>query len=359
MPINIRGTAVIATMLMTMAVASCDSNKKTPAPISGPTTVTPPVVITRIELIAPASMPPGTSVQMTLNAVKSDSSVENVTAQAQWFSSDPRVLEVSASGLATAKIVGEATIRAQYRAMSGTRLTVVVPQGTFRLAGTVNDSGVPLPGATVAIIAGVGEGLTTTTDGSGRYALYGVAGRVRLHAKREGYSNLVEELDVTDNRAFDFEMKLDRARADLSGNYTLTFIRAACTNNVPDRRAYQATVMQNGPRLEVRLSGADFVITNQHGNAFTGVMDGTDRVTLTINGAYTYYYYYGAYDIVERLTDSSVFIVDGRGSGSISSGRISGTLNGEFIVAQGSVGPFTRVTAYCYNTAHGFEMVRR
>ncbi len=359
MSMTIRGASVTATILVTMAVASCDSHKQNRTPLTSPTPVPSAPVVTRIELIAPASISPGTSQQMTLNAVKSDNSVEDVTSQAQWSSSNSRVLEVSATGLATAKVVGEATIRSQYHGLNGTRLTVVVPQGTFRLVGTVNDSGVPLAGTTVAIIAGVGEGLTTTTDGNGRYALYGVAGHVRLHAKREGYSNLLEELDVADNRAFDFEMRLDRPRADLSGTYTLTFTRAACTSDVPDRRAYQATVVQNGPRLGITLSGADFIVTSQHGNSFAGTMDGTDRVAFTINSAYTYYYYYGAYDIVERLNGSSVFIVDGLASGSISTGRIAGTLNGEFIVAQGSAAPFTRVLGHCYSTAHAFEMVRR
>jgi len=316
-------------------------------------------------LIVPGSIAPGESVQLTANAVKSDNSVEDVSGQAAWQSSDPRVVEISSSGVAKAIARGEAMIMVRFQSRSASTRTFVLPAGTFRLSGKVTDSGFAVVGATVAIIGGVGEGLTTITDGNGTYALYGVRDRVRLHAKVDGYLNRLEEIDVTDHRAFDFEMSPDHQRTDLRGSYTLTINRTAClsgTGAPPDSRSYDATVAQDGPQLTVTLSGADFIVTGGRGNSFTGVLDGGNRVTFAIGDPIYYYEYYnfGHYDVIERISNTSALLISGKVTAGLTSRGISGTLNGAFMVTLAGVSPATtRIQASCYGTAHRFEMVRR
>jgi hypothetical protein len=366
MAIRTSYVAIGATILVAIGVASCDSRERTAVqPATGPSTVTPVPSLARVELIAPGSIGPGESVQLTANAIKSDNSVENVSGQAQWFSSDTSVVEISSAGLAKGVGRGEAMITVSFQSRGASTRTFVLPAGTFRLSGTVTDSGFAVVGATIAIIGGVGEGLTTITDGNGTYALYGVRDRVSLHAKVDGYLNRMEEIDVTDHRAFDFEMVPDHQRTDLRGSYTLTIARTACLSWAgapPESRSYVATVAQDGPQLTVTLSGADFIVTGGRGNSFTGVLDGGNRVTFTIGDPIYYYAYYnlGHYDLVERISNTSSLLISGKVTAGLTSRGMSGTLNGAFMVTQAAAPPAsTRIQAYCYGNAHRFEMVRR
>ena len=366
MTIKTSYVAIGATILVAIGVASCDSRERTAVqPSTGPSPVTPVPSLVRVELIAPASIAPAESVQLTANAVKSDNSVEDVSGQAEWISSDPRVVEISSTGVAKGITGGEAVIRVSYKGRSSSTRTFVLPAGTYRLSGTITDSGLVVVGATVAVIGGVGEGLSTITDGNGTYALYGVRDRVRLHAKVDGYFNRIEEIDVTDHRTLNFEMIPDHERPDLPGRYTLNIVRTACsswTGAPPETRSYDATVAQDGPRLTVTLSGADFIVTGGRGNSFTGVLDGGNRVTFAIGDPIYYYQYYnfGHYDLVERISNTSSLLISGKVTAGLSSRGMSGTLNGAFMVTQAAVPPATtRIQAHCYGTAHRFEMVRR
>lgn len=351
--------AIAATVLIAIAAVSCDSRKPTPASPLGPTPTptSPPIV--RLELTAPASIAPGLSVQLGVNVVKSDNSVQDVTALSQWLSSNPRVLEVNAAGIAKGNALGEAVITVRYQSLRASTEALVLPDGTYRVKGTVTDTGIGLGGVAITVIGGVGDGLVATSDGNGAYGLYGVRGRIRLQAKRDGYLNRIEEVDAVENRLLDFGMTLDRQRPELGGRYVLTMARMPCTADVPDVRSYDATVEQTGPRLAVTLAGADFIVTRGHGNGFSGVMDGLDRVTFSLGAAYNYYYYYGQYDVIERIGSTSALVIDGKATATISPTRISGTLNGEFLLVQGNVVPFTRILGRCSGSSHRFEMVRR
>ena len=357
--------AVCATILVAMGVASCDSRERSPvAPSTAPQpAIPPPPGAFRLDLTAP-SIAPGDSVQLTAKAVKSDDSVEDVSSRALWSSSNPRVLEISSEGVARGVARGEAMITVRYQSRNASTRAFVLPPGTYRLGGAVTDSGFPVVGAVVAVIGGTGEGLTAITDGDGQYALYGVRDRVRLHARVEGYANRIEEVEVTDHRTLSFEMLPDQRRADLSGSYRLTLTRTGClfgSGAPPDNRSYDATVTQDGPRLSVTLSGADFIVSRDRGNRFTGVVDGGNRVTFVIGDPIYYYEYYfaGKYDLAERLSDTSALLISGNVTAGASSRGISGTLNGAFMVSQtgGRFGPV--IQASCYGTAHRFEMVRR
>lgn len=361
---TLRHIALILTVGLGFVVASCDKSPTRPSVQPPGTPNAPPAVtVVRIEIIAPASIEPNASAQLTANAIKSDGSVENVTSQTQWTSTNTRVLQVSSAGIVSAGERGEANLNARYQNRNATARMMVLPSGTFRLNGQVTDSGFPLEGVTVAVIGGTGEGLTSLTGTTGDYVLYGVGGQVRLHAKKEGYVNRIEEVQVTENRALSFEMAFAGERRDLSGTYTLNLAATGCASTpLPDsaqNRSYVAVVEQSGPQLTVRLSGADFIVTNGYGDHFSGFVSADGKVTFSIGDAYYYYYYYGHFDFVERLSPTSALLVNGIVNATSSPTLMSGALNGSILLAQGTTAPFTRYSAQCYSRDHRFEMRRR
>ncbi|MDQ3418442.1 MAG: Ig-like domain-containing protein [Acidobacteriota bacterium] len=293
-----------------------------------------PAGIQRIELVAPASIAPGQSVQLTANAVRFDNSVENVSGQAQWRSSDSRVVEISSTGLAKAIARGEAFLSVFYQSRSASTSTFVLPSGTYRLRGTVTDNGLGLPGVTVSVIEGVGVDLTVTTDEKGEYALYGVRDRIRLQAQGAGCISAKPEIYVADHRTLDFEMRPGRERTDLHGSYSLTFKGNLCpkATMTETTRSYEATVGQDGAHLTVALSGADFVVSAGRGNAFSGVIDAGDQVTFGIGQPDVYYYEYRAHELMERLDAGRILIITGRVTARPSPSGLSGTLKGAFLV---------------------------
>ena len=346
--------------------ASCDKSPTRPSvQPTGTPSAPAAVTVVRIEIIAPASIEPNASAQLTANAIKSDGSVETVTSQTQWTSTNARVLQVSSAGLVTAGERGETNLIARYQNRNATARMMVLPSGTFRLNGQVTDSGFPLEGVTVAVIGGTGEGLTTVTDTTGAYAIYGVAGPIRLHAKKDGYLNRIEEVQVTENRALGFEMAVDGQRRDLSGTYALNITAAGCGSRLPDsaqNRSYVAAVEQSGPQLTVRLSGADFIVTRGYGDHFSGSVSADGKVRLVLGDPYSYYYYYyyyGHFDFVERLNPTSALLVKGIVNATSSPTLISGTLDGSILVSLGTTAPFTRYSAQCSSRDHRFEMRRR
>lgn len=354
---------VSATILVGLAAASCDSQ----APRS-PAEPSPPVpVIVRLDLVVPASIAPGGSAQLTVNAVRSDNTVEDVSGRAQWFSSDRHVLDVSPAGLATALARGQAFIDVSYQSHRASALAFVLPPGTYRLDGTITDSDVPLPGVSVRVIDGVEEVLTATTDARGRYALYGVRGPVRLLARASGYLEEIQAIDVTAHQSFDFRMRVAGQRTDVSGTYRLTIDRnparpSGCTSTaLPDSRSYEAVVEQAGLRLTVTLSGADFIVTRGRGNGFSGTIDGTGRVTFVLGDQEPYYWEDRAQDLVERIGASQpALVITGTVTAEPSAAGLSGTLRGWFLFADVGQLQFRILPDSCYSyTTHRFEMVRR
>jgi hypothetical protein len=359
---------VLLSLSVGLGVASCDDGPTRPSttPV-GPGGPPPPPAVVRLEISGPATIDPGGSAQLTANAIKSDGSVENVTAQAQWTSNNANVLQfTSTPGVVNASARGEAAVNARYSNRSAGKQILVLPSGTFRLNGQITESGLPLDGVTVSVIGGTGDGLTNVTNANGTYALYGVAGTVRLQAKKEGFDNAIQDVDVTENRSVNFELRFNGERENLSGRYELTLESAGC-NHLPEqarRRSYGADVEQQGSRLTVRLSGADFIVHNGRGDHFGGSIAHDGRVTFSISDPSFYYYYYYYYlptefDLIERLSATSALVVMGIALATSNTTGISGTMKGLLGVTQGTAPPFTRLSSSCFSSRHGFEMRRQ
>jgi hypothetical protein len=364
-----RGSRIGAVLVLGLMVASCAESPTSPTQPGGPrgTSNPAPVSIIRLEIRAPASIAPDQSAKLIANAVRSDGSVENVTERAQWSSADSNLVRVGPGGIATAMQVGEAKVDASYQGPSGTvygtaSVVVLVP-GTFKVSGRITDNGTAVPHVAVTVLSGVGEGLTTVSQPDGVFSLYGVGGRTRLQASREGYLTKIEELEITAIVTHNFEIAPDRQRTDLSGNYVLTLRIGACDGRsapLPSEHKihqYTATVVQQGPRLSVTLSGAVFIVSNGRGDRFAGTLDPIDNVTFDLGKPDDIYLSEYA-DLVERVDGTTAFLVYGTVNAKASPTGIVGTLAGSFITADASHPSYWSRSGWCYSAGHLFEMRR-
>jgi len=265
-------------------------------------------------------------------------------------------------GMANGGERGEAFITGRYLTRTASAQMLVLPQGTFKLSGAVTDAGIGLEGVTVEVIGGTGEGLKTQTDSAGTYRLYGVAGNVRLHLKRDGYNNLIEQILVNANSSANLGMSFTGQRPKLAGTYDVTFtVQGTCFGGTfppaGRTRTYTATVEQDGPRLSVLLSGADFIVTRDLGDRFTGTAAG-GRLTFEIGDDYYYYTPLGPNAIFERFPPT-VLVINGIATASETPTGIAGKMVGIVGLTRSAVFPFVPVTTQCYSNQHGFEMVRR
>src|ERR1700704_4641889 len=132
---------------------------------------------------------------------------------ATWFVLDSNVLRFPGAGTAQAGTTpGGARVNAQLLPVNGrlSRVSQLLPvlvlePGTFRISGTVTETGGAVISAGIEIVSGTGTGLHTTTA-QGHYALYGAAGDVQLRASRDGFEEQVHRLVVTDNATDDFDL---------------------------------------------------------------------------------------------------------------------------------------------------------
>ena len=120
---------MIAATALAAFIAACDTTPTRPSflpPSSGP----PAVLTSRIDIGGPGSVGPGQTAQFTAIAHRTDGTTADITAMANWRSSRPSVLTITAGGLATGIALGEANIQATNQ-VSALREIVVVPAGRF------------------------------------------------------------------------------------------------------------------------------------------------------------------------------------------------------------------------------------
>jgi hypothetical protein len=244
----------------------------------------------------------------------------------------------------------------------------VLPAGTFRLAGRITENGSGIERVIVTVLSGIGEGLVSTTRDSGDYALYGVSGRVRVEAKKDGYTRQIHEIDVSTHESRAFELVPERPIPGLAGTYTLTVTNAGCragTGTLPvaaNKRTYTASVAQDNRSLTVVLTGADFIVANGRGGRFVGQVEADERVIFYIAGV-EFPYYGGprcsdSCDLIERFGPTNSLVIAGTIAASTTASGISGILFGSFWLAEGTSLPLVQFSSFC-DGVHGFEMQRR
>lgn len=355
--------AIAAGVCLMLLSVSCGRDGP-PPPSPGPI----PAAIVRIELVAPSEITPGGSAQLTVNAVKSDGSTENVSSQVLWVSSSDSVLTISSTGMATAQSRGEVIVSARHGSRAATARIFVLASGTFALKGVVREQGLPVADVAIAVLSGDGQGLSVQSQEDGSYALFGVGGSVRLSLKKNGYLDSVQEVRVTGHMTRDLDIAAERGRTDYRGNYTLTIAAdTACKGfygrplpEASKRRVYTASVVQQDARLTVTLSDADLIIVNGRGNGFLGYIEPTDMIRFEISDVnWDFYGYYatGGYDIAERV-DGTALMFSGVAKVTGTPARLSGVFQGALALAARATPPLQPLAGGC-ESAHYFEMVRK
>jgi hypothetical protein len=177
------------------------STAATTSPSTTTTTAAPTVSSVTVSGLAPSV---SATAQFAALAIFSNGTTQSVTSQATWQSSPSGVATVTSAGLVTGIAGGETDIIATYQSVTGkTHIAVASTTGTtFTVSGTVTDatsSGV-LPNVAVA-----GAGRSTTTDGSGTYAIAGVSsGNNTFAASATGYVTSSATVTVGGNTRQDF-----------------------------------------------------------------------------------------------------------------------------------------------------------
>jgi len=350
--------------LAVVLVVSCD-NKSGPPPPPPP----PVPTVKALTINGRTRLAPGETEAYEAIATMSDGTTQVYTTKVQWQTSNSSVLSiVSGTGVATARAAGDVSLSTSYYlAVRGTSNVVIVPTGTYRLTGKVLESGLPVSFASVKVTAGQGVGMSTTTDYNGDYKLYGVAGPVEIQVTKLGYASLTRSIDVSRDDTLDFsDFTQTAGPQSLAGTYTLTIaIAGACQPPSPQfpanakTRTYTAALTQDGPRLHVALSGADFLIQNGRGNSFDGRVEPSE-VTFSLSGlgASAYYYYYysiGTPDLAERISPTDYLAILGKAFTKSSSTGLAGPLAGTAIVFGQNQG-VSQSRLSCQSSSHQFSL---
>ena len=359
-----RVTAFAVAMILAWLVVSCGHESPVQPSTTLPPTTTPPgETIRGLRIDGPNRLAPGTTAQYTAIAEMGDGTTRDVTSTAIWRSSDGGVLSLGSDGTATGGKAGQVVVAATALSRAASLEVLVLSPGTFRLTGFVREAGFPVFDANVAVLDGSRAVLSTTSDLSGRYRLFGIpAGNVEVRATRPGYGEQVNRLSVSSDVTSDFTLT-QASPFNLTGNYQLAVTaRPGCDALPPETRArtFGATITQDGPRVNVTITGPDV-----RSRTFTGRAE-PDYTTLTIRGYYPdYYYYYRSpvivppLDVVEELTPTSVLTFAGIVTvPRQSSPAITGSLNGIIATLPSTFETSPRITAYCIG-AHLFVLTRR
>ena len=352
-----RGMFVLTLALaMAAALAACRNNKP-------PTSPTPPpgsaISITRIDLTGPDTVPLGQTVTFTAIAHQSDGTTRDVTRDASWNSSNSGLLLLAAPGQFTGRAKGQTSVSVSMSGRGASKGDVIiVPEGTFRLMGTVRDAGTVVE-ADVRI-EDEAMGRTDVRTVAGRYVVFGVRGNTRLTVSKSGYQPAIRNEVITGHQTVDVDLALARPRTDLSGRYTLTVAAASECRTLPlemGSRAYPAVVTQSGAAITVTLEGGQFVaIDGRTLNRFTGFVE-AERAIFKLAPAIDeyYYFFFQSPDVMEFVTSNTYYAFDGIAIAALGAGTLSGDLSGMVVSLSG---PPYKLSNYCRSSTHRFVLTR-
>lgn len=298
-------------------------------PLAAPTPIT--SVVTSVRITGPARPAPGaTPVHYSAVAEFSDGTTQEITAEAKWA-----LLGFTSWFTSPGNVVfagrGQATISASYRGVAGQLVVSVLESGTFILTGGVNQAdGSPLDGATVDVRAGIGTGISAYSDSAGRYALYGVAGRIQIGISRGGFATEVRDVVVTaDTSTEALTLAPVVPSGSLAGTWTLTVTPApGCGAGLPDRargRPYSVQFLGVPSQFFVKTFGPTVEVYNVATDP--GSMSGS-AIQWTFVGDTNYGDWSWA-NIIDHLSSTENFQFDGQVTGIVSGDEIRGTLDGD------------------------------
>jgi Big-like domain-containing protein len=360
-------TTTLAIGVLTAFTFACHRSTTATAPSSTPAGHAAPVSLT---IQGPATIAPGQTVQYRAIVTMSDHSTQDDTTTASWFG-DPTVVTITNNGQATGVAPGDAFINANIQTTppllvpccSARIAVLVLPPNTYRLTGTVLETGLPVQGANVTVLSGVGSGLSSMTDYNGEYRLYGVAGALQIKMTKPGYADIIKTFTSSQNDVLDFpEAHQLQTLPSLAGAYSLTFqpdpgcpTTPSAPRSLPlptdvrQPRTYAVQLTQNGPVLHVAGSPPTFVQPSDH---FDGRIT-PDGITFQLDNGYAGY---GPDDaMTAHVSSTQALSYEGQVTASRSGSALVGRLDGEiqfFDLAtkpQGEVG-------HCDSANHTFSL---
>jgi hypothetical protein len=314
-----RPTVVAACVIL----AGCGNASSPTEPARLPSAATP----AHLAIDGPASVPPGATAQFRLTATTVTGVTQDVSRDATWKSIDPGLLQSLGAGAFKAGAArGETNLVATSSAGTAAAIHVLVLEdGTFVVRGTVSDGGFGLPGAQVQISNGIGAGQSTTTDPSGRYALYGAAGSVTLDVTFTDYQSQTQTVDVSGDTTTDFSLSVIGNRPDISGPWRLTFTASPACTDLPDDarvRTYPMSIQLTGPAVHatLKLTASGWPLTD------TVLIDGqffSQSLTLIFPTDS-----FDGPEVYEHLAGGQSFTLEGHASATYVAGRFDGLLDG-------------------------------
>lgn len=283
-----------------------------------------PPALRELVITGPPQVAPGTTAQFTATARYSDGSSEDVTSRVSWRSSKPNVLQIS-NGTAQGISRGEAAITVLLTRASKSTSVIVLEFGLYRLAGRLSESGGRVAGAQVEVISGTGTGLQTTSDVNGSYALYGVAGPIRLRLSAVGFEERLQDVTVSSHTQQDYELKLLFPSLDVSGAWKLTLKASPqCSGTLPEatrEREFTVTITQTESRLVLNPSSP--TLNRQY------AIDGKIYSDVVIVNLW-YDDYYGDYSLLDRVSPTDWVGIRGVLQGTAHASSIEGSFTGAF-----------------------------
>jgi hypothetical protein len=241
----------------------------------------------------------------------------------------------------------------------------VVPDGAYVLYGRVMQSGYPLAGAHLTVLADAEE-RAAYADAEGRYMVAPVNGDVTLRARLTGYADQEQRLVVSRHERRDVELLPLQADTTIDGVYRLT-IEAAGNCLLPQevqRRSYPVQIAEvtppitlppdpwgfDQPYLEVKVSGGEFVLRRFEVPQFIGAREGA-TATFSLNNIRNPM----LYDFAELIDPSRELIYSGDVTAAVERTQIAGSMNGLVTVLD----HFSRqILAQCSAPNHQVTFVR-
>ena len=371
--LRVRTRGTIAAVLLVALGAACDEpGTRIPTTPGVPS-------LTAVEVSGPSTMAPGQVAQFTANMRMSDGTVKTAAPSQiiRWRVGTGffTILQVDTSGRVTAlNRSGESTVSVDVRigntSRTATREVVVVPEGTYRIVGTVTEAGFPTAAVNAARVEVAGGTAFAIADMSGNYRLFGVPAGGVVRVSAAGYATYEETVALSGHATKNFQLELSGPRPMVSGPYTLAIdVVSACPNGLApanQHRRYDAEVTQNGPVVEVTLTEPRFRLNAAgRGNKFFGrALGGGVVFTLRsyVLGGFYYYYYIGPEgypDVAERLSDNSILVIEGTASTALTGNTLSGTLNGGLGNWDSRFPTTSFFLAGCFASSHTFSLTPR
>jgi hypothetical protein len=342
-----------------LAAMNCGSDKSPTGP-RGPGEP----VLAALEIVGPATIPPGGTAQYSLRGRWSDGRVGDVTSAITWRSTNTAVVSIDPSGRASGVERGASTITAVAETRSIGKSVLVLPDGTFRLSGRVTDAteaGIPIESAVLEADSDP-DRVTAFTNVRGEYFLYGVRPDAVVRVSKEGYSTHEQRLNLSGHASVDVGLTLIRPRPSIAGTYVLSIGSPQCEGASPfaplaeelRQRTYSAVLTQNNARVTVVLSGRDFASGNGgFQNRFFGIVTPTGA---TFELSEWDYYYRTIQDVIERLADGTFLVITGHAVTTLTNSGLAGTLNGSLVNQQHI--PGGTVAGRCVSSSHAFTLTR-